>query len=92
LSCDPASPSLGHDEDVLDLGNAQMCADPSDMGVPDGLIMVPCDEVGRSVRTLLVETVKWQASIDITDLARLELSHSHHGREFHTPLAGAGRA
>ena len=71
LSRNPAAPSFGHHEHVLDLGNTQVCADPSDVRVRDGLIIVPCDEVGRAFRTLLVETAKRQVSIDVSNLAWL---------------------
>jgi hypothetical protein len=54
LSSDPLASSLGQHEHVLDLGNAQMGTDPSDVRVPDRLIIVPCDEVGRALFNLLV--------------------------------------
>jgi hypothetical protein len=40
------------------------------MCVPDGPIIVPCDQVDRSLRTLLVETVERQTSIDERDVVR----------------------
>ena len=60
--------------------------EPIRMILPDGPIFVPCDEVGRSLRTLLVETVERQTSIDVSDLARLQRSHRDHQRSF-TPRA-----
>ena len=54
LSSDPLASPLGHHEDILNLGNAQVCADPSDVRVPDRPIIVPGDEVGRAFCDLLV--------------------------------------
>jgi hypothetical protein len=46
LGCDPTASSFGHDVDVVDLGKTQVRADPSDVRMPDGPIVVSCDEVG----------------------------------------------
>ena len=54
LSSDPLAPTLGQHEDVLNLGNAQVCTDPSDVRVPDRPLIVPSDEVGRTPFNLLV--------------------------------------
>ena len=54
LSSDPLASSLGQDENVLNLGNAEVRTDPSDVRVPDRPIIVPCDKVGRAFFNLLV--------------------------------------
>jgi hypothetical protein len=79
LSSDPLASSLWQDEDVLNLGNAEVCTDPGNVRVPDRPIIVPCDEIGRALFNLLVETAKRQALIDIGDLAWLQLSYRQHG-------------
>jgi hypothetical protein len=88
LSSDPQASSLGQHEDVLDLGNPQVCTDPSDVRVPDRPIIVPCDEVGGALFNLLVYTAKRQTLIDVGDLARLQRSYRQHGGKCHT---GASR-
>ncbi len=59
LSRDPAAPVFGQHECVLDLGEAQVCP-PGDVDVPDGLIVLPGDEVRGSLLDLLAQAVERQ--------------------------------
>jgi hypothetical protein len=84
LSSDTAASPLWQDENVLDLRKAQVCPGPRNVRVPDRLISVPRDEVGRALFDLLTETVERQASIDVGDLAWLQFSYRDHVRKCHT--------
>ena len=64
-----------------------------DVRMADGLTILPCDEVGRAVCTLLVETTKRQAAIDARDVARRSrLSYPKPDSDRFEGVAGASRA
>jgi hypothetical protein len=60
--------------------------------VPDRPLIVPSDEIGRTLFNLLVQAIKRQALVDVGDFAWLQHRYRHHigecreGRIPATPL------
>ena len=69
---------LGLDEDVLDLGHADVRPVPSDVRMTHGSVVVPRDQIGRRPFRMLIEAIERQLPVDEGHFRRTQLGDSEH--------------
>lgn len=84
-SRNPAPTLIGQHEDVLNLRHANMCPLPGDVSVTDRPLILPSDQIRRTVLRMLIKTTEGQMLVNELNFRWAQLSHSQHMESLQHP-------
>ena len=84
-SRNPTPTLIGHHEDVLNLRHANMRPLPGDVSVTDRPIILPSDQIRRTVFRIMTKTTEGQMQVNELNFRWTQLSHSQHTESLQHP-------